>query len=73
MERAPPAPHDANAQTTGDDSASSGIEDDQTLTYIASGMANTPGDFFFSEDGDSGQPFSYNLQVRTENAAQAGH
>ncbi|KAL1420108.1 hypothetical protein MTO96_024567 [Rhipicephalus appendiculatus] len=42
----------------------SGIEDDQTLAYIASGMANTPGDFLFGDDSVAAvQAFSYNLQV----------
>lgn len=51
-------------QTTGEDSASSGIEDDQTLAYIASGMANTPGDFLFGDDSVASiQGFSCNLQV----------
>lgn len=53
-------------QTTGEDSASSGIEDDQTLAYIASGMANTPGDFLFGDDSVASiQGFSCNLQVST--------
>ncbi|CAN8021181.1 unnamed protein product [Ixodes persulcatus] len=65
LDRAPTTPHDPATihTTTGDDSASSGMEDDLTLTYIASGMVNVPGDFF-SEDGDTGgQSLSYNLQM----------
>lgn len=65
LDRAPTTPHDPATihTTTGDDSASSGMEDDLTLTYIASGMVNVPGDFF-SEDGDTGgQSLTYNLQV----------
>ncbi|KAH7967367.1 hypothetical protein HPB49_024314 [Dermacentor silvarum] len=57
-------PDAGGQQTTGEDSASSGIEDDQTLAYIASGMANTPGDFLFGDDSEvAAQAFSYNLQV----------
>lgn len=65
LDRGSQAGPDAGAQqTTGEDSASSGIEDDQTLAYIASGMANTPGDFLFGDDSEAAaQAFAYNLQV----------
>lgn len=56
------AMHEA-AQNTGEDTASSGIEDDHTLTCIASGMVNNQGDFFFSEDGDIGSTFGFSLQM----------
>ncbi|XP_064455618.1 GATOR2 complex protein WDR24-like isoform X2 [Ornithodoros turicata] len=53
------------SHNTGDETASSGLEDETTLTYIASGMGNAQGDFFFSEDGDIGSTFGFNLQALT--------
>lgn len=64
LDRGSQAALDAGTQQTtgGEDSASSGIEDDQTLTYIASGMANTPGDFLFGDDSEAAAQAFYSLQ-----------
>lgn len=64
LDRASQAALDGGTQQTtgGEDSASSGIEDDQTLTYIASGMANTPGDFLFGDDSEVAAQAFYSLQ-----------
>lgn len=64
LDRGSQAALDAGTQQTtgGEDSASSGIEDDQTLTYIASGMTNTPGDFLFGDDSEVAAQAFYSLQ-----------
>lgn len=61
----PPQAVQEISHNTGDETASSGLEDENTLTYIASGMGNTQGDFFFSEDGDIGSTFGFSLQPLT--------